>query len=38
MPNRNTKNELLRDFDEAAFQNSVFERFPWRCFWVNCAN
>ena len=35
---RYTKNELLRAFAEAGFRNFVFERFPWRYFWLNRAN
>ena len=35
---RYTKNELLRAFAEAGFRNAVFERFPWRYFWLNRAN
>ena len=35
---RYTKNALLRAFAEAGFRNFVFERFPWRYFWLNRAN
>jgi SAM-dependent methyltransferase len=35
---RYTKNELLRAFAEAGFRDSVFDRFPWRYFWLNRAN
>ena len=35
---RHTKNELLHAFAEAGFRNSVFERSPWRYFWLNRAN
>ena len=35
---RYTKNELLRAFAEAGFQNPIFQRFPWPYFWLNRAN
>jgi ubiquinone/menaquinone biosynthesis C-methylase UbiE len=35
---RYSKDELLRAFAEAGFRNAVFERFPWRYFWLNRAN
>src|SRR5262249_50509469 len=35
---RYTKSKLLRAFAEVGFRNAVFERFPWRYFWLNRAN
>jgi SAM-dependent methyltransferase len=35
---RYTKDELLRSFTEAGFQDLVFRRFPWPYLWLNRAN
>jgi SAM-dependent methyltransferase len=35
---RYTKDELLRSFTDAGFQDPVFRRFPWPYFWLNRAN
>jgi SAM-dependent methyltransferase len=32
---RYTKGELLRALERAGFRDPVFQRFPWRYFWLN---